>query len=367
MVKSKIGLVGLLIILYLSGCGTKDTVIVQEKEAWNYVDTEISGIPENAYVSAVASSGIYYEVENSTDYSTFEPTAEYEFHFLDYSGNDQMLWRKDGINTYNRFDIGDNMLLCHVMAEGMEIIKFSPDGSAEILFTQNAPQFPFIQSYENYIVSIRNNFVEDSEGSRMYENVLILQDTKTNEEKVIYRVLWDNEIARGEDLGCVSVNDKTVCFTVNKFHEGEEREYILFLYDIDKEEIVEEIVLPTRAYYAAYGGDKAGLLLSETDDNRFMEEAGSVGYIKDGAYVETAKIPLISASCMIIDGKYTGSGYYFTTYKAAYFWDIKSNKIYMYDYQWDEKRCAGIFPTEDGIQYIVKDGDSTFIRTVSVK
>lgn len=363
MVKCKIGLVIIFIILCLAGCGNKNTLIVQEKEAWDYVDVKISGIPENAYVCAVASNGIYYEVENSTDYSGAEPTSEYEFHFLDYSGNDRMLLQKSNMNTYNIINIGDNMLLCDVTVDGMEIIKFSSDGNIETLFTQNAPQFPFIQSYENYVVSIRNNFAEDFV---MYENTLILQDTEKNEEKVIYRALWNNEKARGEDIGCVSINDETVCFTLNKFYEGKEKEYILCLYDIDKEKIVEEIVLPTRVYYAAYGGDKGGLLLSETDDYEFIEEAGSIGYIKDDVFVETAKIPLISASNMINDGSYTGSGYYFTTYKTAYYWDTKANKIYVYDYQWDERR-GSIFPTENGLKFVVDDGDSTFIRTVSVK
>jgi hypothetical protein len=213
------------------------------------------------------------------------------------------------------------------------------------------------------MVSIRNNFAEDS---NMYENILILQNTENNEEKIIYSALWDNERAIGEDIGCVSINNETVCFTLNKCYEDVESEHVLLLYDISKEEIVEEIPLQTGAYYAAYGGDKAGLLLSETDDFTYIEEAGSMGYIEDGTYVETAKIPMISASNMIRNGIYVGDGYYFTTYKAAYYWDTKKNKIYVYDYQWIENRKSKISLSEDGLNYVISDGDRTFIRTVSV-
>lgn len=364
MVKCKVGLVIISITICLTGCGNKNALIVQEKEAWDYTDVKISGMPEDAYVCAVASHGIYYEVTNSTDYSGEEPTSENEFHFLDYSGNNWMLLKQGGMNTYSIENIGDNMLLCNTTVDGIEIIEFSPDGNVKTLFSQNAPQFPFIQSCGHYIVSIRNNFVEDSD---MYENALIIQDTERNEEKVIYRTIWDNEKARGEKLGCVSINDETVCFTLNRYYEGNEKEYILFLYNIKKEEIVEEIPLSMRVYYAAYGGDRAGLLLSETDDYNYIEEAGSMGYIKDGAYMETTKVPLISASNMIRKGSYTGTGYYFTAPKSAYYWDTKANKIFVYDYQWDEKRISKTFPTEDGLKYVVKDGDNTFVRTVLIK
>ena len=213
------------------------------------------------------------------------------------------------------------------------------------------------------MVSIRNNFVEDSD---MYENVLILRDNDKQKETVIYRALRSTEKSAGEDLGCVSMNNESVCFTLNKYYEDKESEHILFLYDISKEEIVDEISLPTRVYYAAYGGDESGLLLSETDDYTYMEEAGSLGYIKNNAYVETAKIPLISASNMIRNGVYTGNGYYFTTYDAAYYWDTQKNRIYVFDYQWIENRKFGISLSEDGLKCVIRDGDRTFIRTIAI-
>lgn len=364
MVKYEIGLVFILIMICLTGCGNQNTLIVQEKESWDYIDVEISGIPENADIYAIASNGVYYKIQNNTDYSNWEPRSENEFYFMDFSGNDRMLIKISDMNAYSIKNAGDHMILCNMTEDGIEVIMFSPDGEKKTLFNQSAVQFPFIQSYKNYVVSIRNNFVENS---HMYENALILQDIEKDEEKVIYSAIWDNEKARGEDLGCVSINDETVCFTLNRYYEGNEKEYILFLYNIEKEEIVEEIPLSMRVYYAAYGGDRAGLLLSETDDYKYIEEAGSMGYIKDGAYMETTKVPLISASNMIRNGSYTGTGYYFTAPKSAYYWDIKVNKIFVYDYQWDEKKITGTFPTEDGLKYVVKDGDNTFVRTVLIK
>ncbi len=363
MIKCKVGFVSLLIAFCLVGCGTKDEPVVQEKEAWDSVDVQISNLPENASVYAIASNGIYYGISKNTDYSGNEPTSENEFHFLDHSGNDCMILQKGDMNTFSVESDGNNAILCNATDEGMEIIKLLPEGN-ETLFQQNAPQFPIIQTCEQYMVSIRNNFTDDY---TMYENTLVLRDTEKNEEKVIYRTLWDNEKAIGEDLGCVSINNEAVCFTLNKSYENRESEHILFLYDINKEEIVEEIPLRTRAYYAAYGGEEAGLLLSETDDSTYMEEAGSMGYIEDGAYVETAKIPLISASNMIRNGSYTGDGYYFTTYDAAYFWDTKANRIYVYDYQWIENNRSKVVLSEDGLKYVVIDGNSTYIRTISVK
>ncbi len=366
MVKYEIELVFILIMMCLTGCGNQNTLIVQEKESWDYIDVEISGIPENADIYAIASNGVYYKIQNNTDYSNWEPRSENEFHFMDFSGNDRMLIQISDMNAYSIKNAGDHMILCNMTEDGIEVIMFSPDGENKTLFSQNAVQFPFIQSYKNYVVSIRNNFVENS---HMYENALILQDIEKNEEKVIYSAIWDNEKARGEDLGCVSINNKTVCFTLNRHYEGMEKEYILFLYDIEKEEIIEEIPLPTCVYYAAYEGDKAGLFLSETDDYEYIEEAGSIGYIKNDVYTETAKIPLISASNRIRRGIYNDAGYYFTTAESAYFWNTKENKIYVYDYAWDENKIEKFqtFPTENGINYVIKNGDSTFVRTVSVK
>lgn len=363
MVKLKIRFISLLLVFCLTGCGTKYEIVVQEKDAWNYEDVKISGIPKGASICHITSKGMYYIIENSTDYSKVEPTVDNEFHFLDFLGNDRMILQKSDMNTWSIQNVGDNMILCNVMEDGVEVIKLSPEGNVETLFNQNAPQFPFIQNCEQYMVSIRNNFVEDS---NMYENILILQDIEKDEEKVIYRALWDNENAIGEDLGCVSLNNKTVCFTINKDYEDKESEYILYLYDISKEEIVEEIPLRTRAYYAAYGGDEAGLLLSETNDFTYVEEAGSMGYIEDSTYVETAKVPLISASNMIRNGVYVGNGYYFTTYDAAYYWDTKVNKIYVYDYQWIDNNESKIVLSENGLSYVINDGDSTYIRTMSV-
>lgn len=364
MVNCKVKMFILLSVLCLAGCGIEDEPVVQEKDAWTSVDVEIFGVPEDAHICTITSKGIYYELQIGIDYSKQEPTTENEFHFLDYSGNDQMLLKKSNMNTCSEVKAGDNMILCNVTENGMEVIRLSPEGDVETLFDQNAPQFPSIQTCGQYMVSIRNNFVGDS---GMYENVLILQNTEKNEEKVIYSALWDNEKAVGEDLGCVSLNNETVCFTLNKRYEDMEREQVLFLYDISKEEIVEEIPLWTRVYYAAYGGEEAGLLLSETDDYSYIEEAGSMGYIEDGTYVETAKVPLISASNMIREGIYVGDGYYFTTYNAAYYWDTTKNKIYVYDYQWIENSKSIKSLSEDGISCVIRDGDSTFIRTISVK
>lgn len=364
IVKCKVKFIILLVFLFLVGCGTNDEPIVQEKDAWNYEDVEILGIPEDASIYGITSEGIYYKLNNSIDYSTEEPTSENEFHFLDLSGNDRMILKKSDMNTWSIRNAGDNMILCNATEDGMEVIKLSPEGNAEILFSQNAPQFPFIQTYEQYMVSIRNNFVEDS---NMYENILILRDTEKDEEKVIYRVLWDNEKAVGEDLGCVSMNNETVCFTLNKYYEDKESEHILLLYDIGEEEIVERIPLQRRVYYAAYGGEESGLLLSETDDHMYLEEAGSIGYIEDSTYVETGKVPLISASNMIRKGNYVGNGYFFTTYDAAYYGDTKANKIYVYDYEWIDNNKSAIMLSGNGVSYVISDGDSTFIRTMTVE
>lgn len=81
-------------MFFLVGCENERTHIVQEREAWDYTDVKIEGIPEKAFVCAMASNGIYYEIENSVDYSGAEPTVENEYHFLDYSGNDRLLLRK---------------------------------------------------------------------------------------------------------------------------------------------------------------------------------------------------------------------------------------------------------------------------------
>lgn len=376
MVKCKIGLISLIIVFVLVGCGAKESPsmepyvvqtvtekIVQEKEAWDYTDVKISGIPENAMVCTVGTEGIYYVIENSTDYSGVEPTAEIEFHFLDYSGNDRMLLQKKHVNTYNLMNVDNHMIFCNVTEEGMEIIELSPEGNVETLFTQNAPQFPFMQSFQQYMVSIRNNFVDNN----MYENALVLRDMEKKEEKVIYRVLWDNEKGIGEDLGCVSMSNDTICFTVNKCNENNENEYILFLYDIESEEIMKEVSLPTRAYYAAYGKENGKLFLSQTNDSTYMEEAGAVGDIKNGTFVENAKIPFISASNMIREGRYIGNGYYFTTYDAAYYWDTKTGTIFVYDYQWRENSISRMLLTEDGLKYLVSGGDDTFVRTLFVK
>lgn len=340
------------------------TRIVQEPEAWNYVDKEISGLPENAAVYHIASNGIYYMLELNTDYSGAEPTSENEFHFLDFSGSDKMLLRMSGMNTYSIARDGDKMLLCNVTSEGMEILALSPDGDVETVFTQNAPQFPFIQTYEQYMVSIRNNFVD---GSGMYENALVLRDGEKNEETVIYRALWDNEKATGEDLGCVSVTNETICFTLNRYFEDKESEFVLFLYDIPTGTIVAEVPLRTRVYYAAYGEAQDSLLLSETDDYTYIEEAGALGYMEESAFVEQAKIPLISASNMIRDGAYSGEGYYFTTYQTAYYWDIGSNEVYVYDYQWLGDSKYRMTPTSEGLKFVVVDGGRTFVRTLAVK
>ena len=338
-------------------------IIVQEKEAWDYSDVIISDIPEDASIRAIASNGIYYQIQTGIDYSKEEPTTENEFHFLDSSGNDRMLLQKKDMHMYNTKSVGDNMLLCNVTEDGMEIIQLSPDGNIQPLFHQNAPQFPFNQTCEQYMVSIRNHFVEDS---HMYENILILEDMEKKEEKVIYSTLWDNENGIGEDLGCVSINNETVCFTLNKEYKDKKSEHVLFLYDIEKEKIVEEIPLRTRVCYAAYGGE-GGLLLSETDDSKYLEEAGSLGYIENGAYVETAKVPLISASNLIRDARYTGEGYYFTTVDAAYYWNTKANEIFVFDNQWLENKKSRIWASDDGLKYVGYDGDSTFIRTLWVR
>ena len=84
---------------------------------------------------------------------------------------------------YNTKSVGDNMLLCNVTEDGMEIIQLSPDGNIQPLFHQNAPQFPFNQTCEQYMVSIRNHFVEDS---HMYENILILEDMEKKEENMLF-------------------------------------------------------------------------------------------------------------------------------------------------------------------------------------
>lgn len=109
------------------------------------------------------------------------------------------------------------------------------------------------------------------------------------------------------------------------------------------------------------------LLLSETDDDTYIEETGALGYIDENAFVEQAKIPLLSAANMIRDGAYTGEGYYFTTYNAAYYWDIGSNEVYVYDYQWLEDSKYGMTPTCEGLNFVVDDAGRTFVRTLAVK
>lgn len=139
----------------------------------------------------------------------------------------------------------------------------------------------------------------------------------------------------------------TECFTLNKEYKDKKSEHVLFLYDIEKEKIVEEIPLRTRVCYAAYGGE-GGLLLSETDDSKYLEEAGSLGNL-------------------IRDARYTGEGYYFTTVDAAYYWNTKANEIFVFDNQWLENKKSRIWASDDGLKYVGYDGDSTFIRTLWVR
>lgn len=364
MVKNKNIFGGLLLLLCLTGCGKEEIPIVQEQEAWKCEDIEISGLPENAFVCDIVSNGIYYEIELDVDYSREEPATVNEYHFLDFWGNDRVILQKSDMNTYSIAQNGEDMLLCNTTEEGMEVLTLSQDGSVKTVFLQNAPQFPFIQTYGQYMVSIRNNFVDDT---KKYENKLVLLDKEKDKETIIYCTMWDNERAVGEDLGCVSMDDKTVCFTLNRHYDNKKSEFILFVYDISADKIVKEIPLRTQAYYAAYGKEQNSLLLSETDEMTYMEEAGALGYIKDGAFVEQEKIPLISASNMIRDGAYTGKGYYFTTYKAAYYWNVKTNKIYVYDYEWCKDKEYKMLPTGEGLKFIVTDANRTFVRTLSVK
>lgn len=336
---------------------------MQNEDAWDYTDVEISGIPSEAFVCAIASNGIYYRVEKSIDYSGMEPAVENEFHFLDYLGNDQVILQKENMNTYSIMGIGDDMILCNVAENGMEVIKLSPKGELDVLFNQNAPQFPFVQSCGEYMVSIRNNILDNA---GLYENALILQNMVTGEEESIYRAIWDNERAVGEDLGCVSINDEMICFTLNRHYEDKESEYTLLLYNISAGEIVNEIPLRTRVYYAAYGGVDANVLLSETDDSEYIEEAGALGQIRHDAYVERAKVPFISASNMIRNGYYTGDGYYFTTYDAAYYWDVNANTVFVYNYEWIDNNISKMMVSRDGIAYVAVEGERTYVRTISV-
>lgn len=364
MVKIKNIFGGLLLLLCLTGCGKEEIPIVQEQEAWKCENIEISGLPENAFVCDIVSNGIYYEIELDVDYSREEPATVNEYHFLDFWGNDRVILQKSDMNTYSIAQNGEDMLLCNTTEEGMEVLTLSQDGSVKTVFRQNAPQFPFIQTYGQYMVSIRNNFIDDT---GKYENTLVLLDKEKDEETVLYRAVWDNERAVGEDLGCVSMDDKTVCFTVNKTSEDKKSEFELFVYDILSGENIEEISLPKRAYYAAYGKEQNSLLLSETDDTVYMEEAGVLGHIEEDTFVEQEKIPLISASNMIRDGAYTGEGYYFTTYKAAYYWDVKTGRIYVYDYQWQKDSTGRMIPTSKGIKFVAAEENGTFVRTLWIK
>ncbi|MCM1090719.1 MAG: hypothetical protein NC413_07705 [Muribaculum sp.] len=344
-----------------AGGGINDEMIVQIEAAWDYVDVEIPNLPKGAVVHVITEKGVYYETVKGTENSEAEQTLEKEFHFLDYSGNDQILLHKKVSYAYNytTMKAGDHMILCDSTGEGIEVIRLSSEGDIETLFTQTSPRVPNIQSHGRYVASIRHNDTADSD---MMEHTLVLRDTVSGVEKVIYSALMDYQKGIGEIVGCVSMNDETVCFTLNKGYGDKESETTLCLYDIGSEEIVGEIPLRTRAYYAAYGGAEAGLLLSGMTGFK----AGSVGRIEDGAYVEMSKIPLISTSIMIQDGIYTEGGYYFTTYHAAYYWDTRANKVYVYDYQWAENKKSRVSLSENGVAYVLRDGERTVIRTMSV-
>ena len=138
----------------------------------------------------------------------------------------------------------------------------------------------------------------------------------------------------------------------------------MYTYNILQKELLEKVQLPQRVVFAVCAGNSA--LLTEMDDDSYLEKAGSMGIIEDGVYSEKLKIPFISASNIIRTCVYNGKGFYLSSNKAGYFWDINKNIVYVYDFNQISNLDGGVCVTEHGFKCLIKIDDRYYVRTISI-
>lgn len=346
-------------IFCLTGCANDENLSVEHSnELWKVTDTKINALPEDALVVGVTNDGIYYE--QTLDYNPEESKESLSYHFLSLSGEDILVYHEDVQSSYRSYFVKDKDLILSIcIGEGVKVLELSQNGEVREVFTQNAVQLPLLQSYEGKLLSIRNNITEDG-----YENNLILSDSGSGKETVIYKTVDDIEQGTGEDIVCASLNGSEVCFTVEEM-DGGISQYWLYIYDISKDEIVEKVQLERRSLFAAQVEDK--VILSETDDMTFLENAGSIGKIVDGEYQETGKLPLVTASNMIRRSLFKDNVFYLISANACYLWDVEKDKIFVYQMDKNENLNGSVYATDQGFMCVVKKGSEMYLRNINIK
>lgn len=345
----------LFFLLVMCGCSkTKEPSIRQPGEGWEVTDIELNNLPQdtNTYVASVTDKGVYYFRDLADAKSLY---FDAEWHFLTFSGEDILVYKEASVSCYTLTKNGTKLIVAisidHDM--GTKVLELSPDGNTRELFQQNSPQFPFISASDNLIASIRNNYQTNE---KLYDNTLVLTNTSTGTETIIYQTTQQIDSLIGEDILSVCLVDQNIIFTV-KETLIDESQYWLFTYNITKEKITDKIPLEQNALYAVRMGNTA--IMS------FDNEMGSIGEIVDDHYQEKSKIPLMSSANLIRNSVYTPEGIYISCYLSEYFWDTNTNEIYVYDVKpiYTEGRTT----TKKGIQYIIREGNEAFVRTLSVE
>lgn len=344
-----------LLICFLSLCGcakAREISVIQSENRWEITDIKLNNLPQeaNTYVEAVTNEGIYYCCDLADAKSTY---IDASWHFLTFSGEDISIYHEPSISYYTSFINDSNLIIAMSFEKGIKVLELSPDGTTKELFQQNASQLPFIAASNGWIASIRNNFQNDGIS---YNNTLVLTNTSTGTETSIYQATQQIDSMTGEDILSVCLNNGEVSFTV-KETLTDKTQHWLYTYNISKEEITDKLLLEKEALYVIRVGNIALMSL----DN----EMGSIGEIIDNSYQEKSKIPLMSSANMIYASACNTEGIYVSCYESGYFWNTDTNEIYVYDFK--QINTEGRSITGKGIQYIIREGNEAFVRTLSVK
>lgn len=355
-------IVGALLCLFLTGCSSNGEIIITESDDEWSIDDRMLDLGNlsttmdstRSFVGAV-NSGVYI-CDSFPEQAENPDNIEKHIYFLPYedieSNREPEKIFKITAPYYSAYLDGENLIIQVPEEEIMQVMMLDTSNESTFLYKFQPSVFSPLKTSASHILSIRG----DS---------LVLTQKDDNSETTVFEATYDSESNRAERLtGGIAVNEDYAFWGTESTND---KIYYLYIYDICKGEIFQKVEVEHPCLYGTYMNDK--VLISQTD-TEFIEQAGGIGSIVNGKYVEDSKIPYIDPAHYIRDDAVNDEGIYFASSEVGYFWNRKDNNISLHLlYQKDEgeELCSDISITEKGFRFILKKSGGYYIRTMEKK